>query len=188
VDKLNLNDISMELMQGLNTSKTSGLTFIGVFFFACAFLGAMLNMPSFLLVSDEFPVSTPVKVVWRYSMLIIVMLPFLISDVLNNLERLLDLVMANYIPLFLLSILQFVYVYLTYFAVQRTWVAHVILLCSIPTTFLATWKIAKKARYTQIEYIGIGINVFGAYLCCCDASGIEGSNFARINSLLKLIN
>lgn len=160
----------MELLQGLTPSKTSGLAFIGAFFFVCAFLGAMVNLPSFLIVSGQYQVSTPVVVVWRYSMLIICLLPLSIYDALSRIDTIWDTILLNLIPMFFLAFLQTVYVYLIYFAVQRTFVAHTLLLCSIATTFLATWKIAKKAKYTAIEYIGIGINVFGAYLCCCDAS------------------
>lgn len=179
IEKLNLNDISMELLQGISSSRTGGMTFIGVLFFICAFIGALLNLPSFILSSKDGEISTPIKVIWRYGILIIGLLPLLINDVLSNFERIWDIIFSNYIQLFSLAFLQTIYVYLVYFSAQKTYIAHTILLCSIPTTFLATWKIAKRARYTSIEYLGIAINVFGAYLCCCDCSGAEVTHFIR---------
>jgi drug/metabolite transporter (DMT)-like permease len=66
-------------------------------------------------------------------------------------------------------------VYMVYFAVQKTYVAHTLLLCSIAPTFLATWRIAKNAPFTRLELLGIGLNVFGAYWCCCDAGPFDKS-------------
>ena len=76
----------------------------------------------------------------------------------------------NIIDIFLISVINTLYVYLVYASVKHTYGVHTILLCSIATTFISTWKIARKTAYTSMEYIGIGINVFGAYLCCCEGS------------------
>ena len=110
---------------------------------------------------------------WRYLTLLAALSPTIIMDFMDDAPHLLEVVYGNLFPVFILSVLHCGYIYLIYFAATQTFVAHTILLCSIATTFGATWKIARRLPFTRIEYLGIGANVFGAYLCCCEAPIID---------------
>jgi len=140
-------------------------------------LAAIVNIPSFLMLGEQ---SIYLKVMWRYLTLLVILSPPLIMEIMDDAPRFVELVYKNLLPVFLLSILHTGYVYLVYYAATKTFVAHTILLCSIPTTFSATFKIARRLPFTRLEYIGIGINVFGAYLVCCEAPIID-SIFFLIN-------
>lgn len=143
---------------------------IGIICFILAFAGAVLNLPCFLHLSGE-PIY--LKIIWRYLILLIVLLPKFLIDLLSNIENIFNIFLANIFPILLLAILNTAQVYMIYYAVRHTYVAHTLLLCSIAPTFLATWKIAKNAPYTRLELLGIGFNVFGAYWCCCDGGLYE---------------
>ena len=166
---MNLADLSIEIFQELDISKPSKEASTGVVLFLMAFIGAVLNLPSFLLVGGE---SICQKIIWRYFGLLVFISPRFLYDFLSATDALGKAFFSNIIPIFFLAILNTIYVYLVYFAVKHTFVAHTLLLCSIGTTFLATWKIARRAQYTTIEYIGVGVNVFGAYLCLCEGAPI----------------
>jgi len=135
--------------------------------FLLAFLGAILNLPSFLMLGTG---SIFRRMIWRYLGLLIFLSPKMLYDFLANTEKISQALFNNVVPIFLLSFLNTLYVYLVYYAVSHTYVAHTLLLCSIPSTFYCTWKIARRSPYTTVEYVGIGVNVFGAYLCCCEGS------------------
>ncbi len=162
---MDLHELSIDLFSGLNKANESGQTSIGLLLFFLAFLGAMVNLPSFLLLKAD---SIYQRIIWRYLGLALFISPKFIYDLLVNITSFWGIFVSNIFPIFFLSLLNTAYVYMMYFAVQRTYVAHTLLLCSIGPTFSAVWKIIKREPYTTIEYIGIGVNVFGAYLCCCD--------------------
>lgn len=132
----------------------------------------MVNLPSFLKLEEQ---SVYLKVMWRYLTLLAIVSPTIIMDFMEDAPRLIEIIYTNLFPVFFVSLLHGLNVYLVYFAATRSFVAHTLLLCSIPTTFSATWKIARRLPFTRIEYIGIGINVFGAYLCCCEAPIIDST-------------
>ena len=143
-----------------------GPAIVGLVFLVLSLAAAIVNLPSFLKLSEQ---SIYLKVMWRYLTLLAILSPTIIMDFMEDAPRLVSLIYANLLPVSILSVLHTGYVYLIYFAATKTFVAHTILLCSIPTTFSATWKIARRLPFTRLEYIGIGANVFGAYLCCCEA-------------------
>ncbi len=171
MENLNLNDLSIELFQELNVIKSTKDASAGVIMFVMAFAGALLNLPCFLLLNGVESIFR--RIIWRYLGLILVLSPRFAFDVLANMDSIGKILFANVIPVFFLAAINTAYVYMVYFAVSHTFVAHTLLLSSIATTFLATWKIAQRAPYTTIEYIGIGVNVFGAYLCCCEGAPIS---------------
>ena len=160
----------MDLFNGMTRESTSGDTTIGILLLVFAFIGAVLNLPCFLLLQAE---SIYQRIIWRYLVLALLISPKFIYDLLANITAFWDIFLANIFPVFFLSLLNTAYVYIVYFAVNHTFVAHTLLLCSIGTAFSSTWKIIKREQYTTIEYIGIGINVFGAYLCCCEGAPLE---------------
>lgn len=164
---LDLNDLSMEIFQELDFSRMPTDASSGVILFLLAFIGSLLNLPSFLLLETE---SISLRIMWRYFGLALIIAPWFLYDLLSASETVWKAIVDNIIEVFMLSIFNTLYVYLVYTSVSYTYVVHTLLLCSIGTTFLATWKIAKKSSYTVIEYIGIGINVFGVYLCCCEGN------------------
>ena len=169
VEPENLHDVSIQIMQGIRTTRTVSNAALGTLFFVLAFAGALLNLPSFLKLKEQ---SIFVKTAWRYVILLLLLLPKFAYDVCSDVAGITNLVITNIGSILALSALHTAYVYMVYFAVQHTFVAHTLLLCSIATTFLATWKIARKDQYTSLEYLGVGINVFGAYLCCCEGAPI----------------
>ena len=170
VDKLDLAEMSDIAYQRIVPSKGLGDTAIGIILFILAFIGALVNLPSFLLLPAE---SIYQRIIWRYAVLALLISPKFLYDVMVNITSLWSILLANIFPIFFLSLLNTAYVYMIYFAVRHTFVAHTLLLCSISTTFISTWKIIRSDKYTAVEYIGIGINVFGAYLCCCEGAPLD---------------
>jgi hypothetical protein len=149
----------------LRPSKMGNETSLGLICFLCAFLGAMLNLPAFLMLQAT---PTPLLVCWRYLGLLLLLLPRLVVDVVSTASTILE-TLRNQLPnVVCLAGLQIIYIYMVYFAVRHTFIAHTLLLCSLAATFSATWKIIRGSDYTRIEYLGIAVNIFGAYLCCCD--------------------
>ena len=146
---------------------------LGVALFLVSLVAAILNLPSFLQLEAE---SIFLRIAWRYMVLFLVFLPKLIFDAYTDVFNFVEGMASHYGPMFGLSVINTLYVYMFYFAAEHTFVAHTLLLCSIPTTFHAVWKIASKQPYTRLEYIGIGINVFGAYLCCCEDAPFKSKN------------
>lgn len=184
VEKIDLAELSIELFQNFTPSSSAADTGIGVGMFLLAFMGAVLNLPSFLLLDAD---SIYLRIIWRYAGVAIMTSPFFLYDILVNIANFWDIFIANIFPIFFLSLLNTAYVYMVYFAVNHTFVAHTLLLCSIAGTFNAVWKIAKREPYTSIEYIGIGINVFGAYLCCCEGSPIDRKSIL-IGNLVAILS
>ncbi len=170
IDRIDLGELSIELFQGLTPAKSSTDTTIGMVMFLLAFIGAVVNLPSFLLLQAE---SIYQRIIWRYLVLALCIAPQFLYDIIINITSFWDIFVANIFPIFFLSLLNTAYVYMVYFAARHTFVAHTLLLCSLGSTFNAAWKIVKREPYTSLEYIGIGINVFGAYLCCCEGSPLE---------------
>lgn len=147
-----------------------GLTTLGVVLFCISLLAAIFNVPSFLLLEAK---SIYLRIAWRYMIVLIFFMPKLMFDAYTDIFAFVESIGGFAGPIFSLSFLNTIVVFLIYYAAEHTFVAHTILLCSIPTTFLATWKIASKQPYTKIDYIGIGFNVFGGYLCCCEGAPIS---------------
>jgi hypothetical protein len=163
------------MFQQLNVASSSKDASAGIILFVLAFLGAVINLPSFLLLPGE---SIFRRIIWRYFGLLILTSPGFAYDILSNFSSIGKIFFANLMPILFMSILNLLYVYLIYFAVLHTFVAHTLLLCSIGTTFISTWKIAKRMPYTTVEYVGIGVNVFGAYLCCCEGAPLSSKRYA----------
>ncbi len=162
--KLNPHEISFEIEPA---AEPNGLipSVVGVGLLILAFAGAVLNLPSFLMLSEQ---SVYLKVIWRYLIMLAGLVPLMILDFITSDSLIVDLIQDNCVPVFFVSILNTAYIYMVYFAVTQTFVVHTLLLCSIGTTFITTWKIVRKIPFSRLEYIGIGVNVFGAYLCCCE--------------------
>ncbi|MDR3734938.1 MAG: hypothetical protein P4L10_05295 [Acidobacteriaceae bacterium] len=162
-DKRCIQELSMETNRAAN--KNVGPAVVGVLFLLLSLTAAIVNLPSFLKLSQQ---SVYLKVMWRYFALLIALVPFIITDFMEDAPRLAHMLYTNLFPVLFFSILHAFNVYIVYFAVTQTFVVHTLLLCSIPTTFLTTWRIARRLPFTRLEYLGIGLNVFGAYLCCCE--------------------
>ncbi len=174
---LNILEISVEL-EKTRPERSTEQTTLGTVLFLISLLAAILNLPSFLLLEAK---SIYLRIAWRYMIVLLLFVPKLLFDAYNDVFKFVESVSGFAGSVFGLALLNTINLYLVYFAASHTFVAHTLLLCSIPTTFLATWKIASKQPFTRLEYVGIGINVFGAYLCCC-----EGAPLERINFLLLL--
>lgn len=174
--KLNLNDLSFDiephpLPKGLIPS------LIGLFFLLLSLFGSIMNLPSYLMLKEQ---SIYVKIVWKHIVMTSIFSPFMILDLATSDIFIIKVIVDNISSLITLSIISTLYNYLVYYAVTQTFVVHTLLLCSIATTFITTWKIARRLPFNRIEYIGIGFNVFGAYLCCC-----EGVEIPSINCIIK---
>jgi len=98
--------------------------------------------------------------------------PAMLLDIATTDAFVMDILRHNTGPVFFVSLLSTAYTYMIYFAATQTYVVHTLLMCSIATTFITTWKIARKLPFTKIEYFGIAANVFGSYLCCCEGAYI----------------
>lgn len=168
-------------MLNIKPPKEVNDTALGLVFFIIAFFGALVNLPSFLLIRKE-GVSFSLCIIWRYIGLLLGVSVFFLIDIFNKFQEFARFFARDLWVVILLSLYNCFYVFLVYFAVSNTYVAHTLLLCSIATTFSSTWKIVRNEKYTSIEYIGIGINVFGAYLCCCEGE----PDSIQYNHLFKL--
>lgn len=142
----------------------------GVCFLIIALIAAIIHLPSFKLLDAT---SIYLRIIWRYMIFLILLIPKLIYDIIQNAQNFSSIVAPCLGPVFFLSLLNTAFVFLVYFAVEHTFVAHTLLLCSIGTTYVATWKIANQDAYTRLDYLGIGFNVFGAYLCCCEGAPLD---------------
>lgn len=143
---------------------------IGIAIFLIALLAAILNPSFFLLLEAK---SIYLRIAWRYMVVLLVFIPKLVFDVYNDIFYFVECVSDFAGPVFGLAIVNTLYVYLMYFSLTHTFMVHTLLLCSIPTTFLATWRIASRQPFTRFDYIGIALNVFGAYLCCCEGGPLS---------------
>lgn len=112
--------------------------------------------------------SFQLRIIWRFTFLLIAVFPWFLKDLFTNSTIVNEAIISYTFKVALLALLNCAYIYLVYFAACKTFVAHTVLLCSIAPTFVAAWKIARGIRFTIIDYVGIGFNVFGAYLCCCE--------------------
>ena len=153
-------------------TRSDGTAIVGIVFLVLSLAGAVVNLPCFLKLQSQ---SVYLKVMWRYIALLVCVSPKLIMDFMEDAPKFIETVYSNIFPAFFLSLIHGLYVYIVYFVVTETFVAHTLLLCSIPTTFSATWKIARSQPFTRLEYLGIAFNVFGAYLCCCEAPIISST-------------
>ncbi len=147
---------------------------MGLLLFLIALAGGILNLPSFLKLPQQ---SVYLKVIWKHIVMLVVLSPFMILDFAMSDTLIVDMVNNNLGPVFFLALLHAAYTYMVYFAVTQTYVAHTLLLCSIASTFITTWKIARRLPFTRLEYLGIAANVFGAYLCCCEGAYIASMIF-----------
>jgi len=144
-----------------------------------------MNLPCFLALGEQ---SAQLKVIWRFMFVIIILIPWLVNDIYANISRFPDLITSNIASIFFHSFIYCGYIYLVYYAVRETFVAHTLLLCSIGTTFTAVWKIVKSQPYTKLEYLGIAANVFGAYLCCCEGAILKRNEpFKEASTFLAYI-
>jgi hypothetical protein len=170
--KERLQQQPMGVFQGIILKQVTNKARLGLIFFALAFLGALLNLPCVLKLQAE---SLSIKIAWRYFGLLLFIMPQALLDLLS-LTTIIKQTIIRQLPLILLlSAANTMGVYLVYYAAEHTFVAHTLLLCSLATTFSSTWKIICGLPYTRIEYVGIGLNVLGSYLCCC-----EGGPLSRI--------
>lgn len=167
--KVNLNELSFD-MESRPAPKGTLPSLIGLFLLLLGLLGGILHLPSYLKLNEQ---SIFLKVIWKYITMTAIFAPFMIIDFATTDNFILWVIAENFPSLIILSIIDTLYIYMIYISISQTYVLHTLLLTGIATTFLTTWKIARRLPFTRIEYIGIGINVFGAYLCCCDSGEIE---------------
>jgi drug/metabolite transporter (DMT)-like permease len=112
--------------------------------------------------------SVQLRIIWRFTFLLIAAFPWFLKDLLTNSTVVNEAILSFTIKIAFAALFNCASIYLIYFSATKTYVAHTVLLCSIAPTFIAAWKIARGIRFTIIDYVGIGANVFGAYLCCCE--------------------
>lgn len=170
-------EISVDLVHK-EPELTNKQTAIGVAILVVAVLAAILDPSFFLLLNAK---SIYLRVAWKYMVMLLVLVPKLIFDGYNNILYFVECISDFAGPVFGLAVVNTLYVYLMYYSLTRTFAFHTLLLCSLPSTFIAAWKIASKQPFTRFDYVGIGINVFGAYLCCS-----EGGPLSSIISNLPL--
>lgn len=174
-DTMNVLEISIDLAKQPR-ERAIGEAALGIILLLISLCAAIFNLPSFLLLEAK---SIYLRIAWRYMILFLIFMPKLVFDAYNNVFLFVESVTTYSGQVFGLALLNTVYVYLVYYAVQHTFVVHTLLLCSIATTFNATWKIASKQPFTRLEYVGIGVNVFGAYLCCCEGAPLASNKDER---------
>lgn len=166
---------SIDLFQGLDTSRPKSDTAIGVILFVLAFVGCTVNLPCFLSLQTE---SYFHRIVWRYLVLGLLITPRFLYDVSANVAFVWDLLLASIFPVFFLALLNTCYIYLVCLAVHKTFVVHTLFLSSFGGVLNVVWKIVRGGGYTAVEYIGIALSVFGAYLFCCEDASL-GSKVLR---------
>lgn len=174
----------MDVTAGITTKRTRS-TIIGILLLVFALAGAVINLPAFLYLYEQ---STEVKVIWRFMLLIILLLPWVVNDILDNIHRFPEFFTKNISHILLHSFILCIYIYLVYYAVRETFVAHTLLLCSMSTTFSTVWKFIRSMPFTKLEYIGVAANVFGAYLCCCEGATVFRGEIASKSSIQLLFN
>ena len=136
--------------------------------------GGILKLPSFIMLEEQ---SIYIKIIWQYLIILIILSPILIMDFFDSGQYLSTLSDTSFLSIFILSILHMLYIYLIYFSATKTFVVHTLLIASMSITFTSTWKVIRSIPFTRIEYLGIGINIFGVYLCCCEYPIIDSNSF-----------
>ena len=159
-------------MQSLNNVRPKSDTAIGLALFLLAFIGAAINIPCFLSLQTE---SYFHRIIWRYLILGLLITPRFLYDLSANITSMWNILACNLLPIFFLSLLNTCYIYLICIAVNHTFVVHTLFLSSLGSTYIVVWKIIKGDSYTSIEYVGVGLNVLGVYLCCCEETSIEST-------------
>ena len=168
-EQFNPLEISIDLDRTIIELGTKQAAF-GIIIFLIALLGTVLN-PSFFLVLDAN--SIYLRIAWRYIVILLLLIPKLIFDGYRDLFYFVECISDFAGPTFGLAFLNTLYNFLMYYSITHTYMVHSLLLCGIPSTFAVAWKIASKQFYSKLEYIGLGINIFGAYLCCCEGAPIN---------------
>ena len=168
---INAYEIAVDL-QTHPPMRSLGETVLGVTFLLFGLIGAVINLPAFVSLGTK-PVF--VRIGWRYLGLFCLILPKLAHDLYRCQINIRYYFLTEYSRILWLSFCHTLSSYLLYLAATRTYFVHALLLSSIGNTFAGAWKIASRQEYTKIEYIGIAINVFGAYLCCCEGQNLEST-------------
>lgn len=161
----------------------SGALLLLLFLLACS-----VNLPYFLMLK-HIPLFQ--KIMWRYSILICLNFPTFVNEILEHASGLYSLMRTHILKIVLLSVLNCFYLYVFYYSAELTYVMHTLLLSSIAPSLVCVWKFVRGLPYSRIEYIGVGINVLGVYLCCCDGSNqksrwniLLGNLFAILGSCI----
>ena len=144
-------------------------TAFGLMLLAISLAAAIVNLPSFIALNSR---SFFLRIIWRHLVELVILSPFLILDFISIEVSLFEMLSANLMPIFFLSLIYTFNVILVYYAAMHTYVVHTLLLCSIPTTFITLWKIVRRLPFSRLEYVGVALNVFGAYLCWCEGATI----------------
>lgn len=152
------------------SQRTRMATILGLVFLVLSLAGSVLNIPSFLMLADQ---SIYLKVMWRHSVVLIFTLPPVVIQYFNDAEMFLALVSANWCLMFLQGLLQTVYVYLVYYAANKTFVSHSLIFSTLPLVYSSLWKIVRRFPLTRIDYIGLSMVFFGMFLCLCESNAID---------------
>jgi len=178
-------DSKRELIEFINTADSShkqkpeeffvfnkaiGSAVIGLIFLVIALFSATINLPCFLVLSEQ---SIYLKIMWKYTTILLILIIILSLDFSNGLYSFMKLLLKDMFKVFILSIVHTAFIYLLYFSAEKTLVIHTLMLSSMATTFITSWKILRRIPFTHLEYIGIAINILGIYFCCYGTTTID---------------
>eukprot|EP00826_Nyctotherus_ovalis_P017825 TRINITY_DN15270_c0_g1_i3.p2 TRINITY_DN15270_c0_g1~~TRINITY_DN15270_c0_g1_i3.p2 ORF type:complete len:164 (-),score=26.53 TRINITY_DN15270_c0_g1_i3:583-1074(-) len=158
-------------------NRNLGPTLVGLIFLLLSLTGAILKLPSFLILDEQ---SIYLKVIWQYLIVLVVLCPILVIDFFDSAQYFAAFADTSFLSVFVLSLLHMAFVYLVYFSATKTFVIHTLLIVSMSLTFSTTWKIIRSVPFTRLEYIGIAINVLGVYLCCCESATMDSNSVATL--------
>eukprot|EP00826_Nyctotherus_ovalis_P045802 TRINITY_DN5101_c0_g2_i4.p1 TRINITY_DN5101_c0_g2~~TRINITY_DN5101_c0_g2_i4.p1 ORF type:complete len:272 (-),score=24.05 TRINITY_DN5101_c0_g2_i4:233-1048(-) len=145
----------------------------------------MVELPCFLKLGEQ---SVYLKVMWKYAAILVILASTLFLDFFNGVYSFTELIFKDIFKVLILSLIHAAFVYLIYFSAEKTLVIHTLLLSSMATTFITSWKILRRIPFSHLEYIGIAINVLGVYFCCYGTSAVDSTSLPTIESASLLGN
>lgn len=165
-----ISEAKEQIKEGYFDRIKSEYACLGIILFALALFGAVINIPCFLSLEAE---SIFLKIIWRFFVLVIILLPKAFYDLSLNLDNLGKIFSSkNLLDLFFLSILNTIWVYMFYYAASHTFAAHTLLL-QIPLMFLCIWKLLRRESTTYLEIIGLATCILGSYLISNDGATLD---------------
>ena len=165
-----ISEAKEQIKEGYFDRIKSEYACLGIILFALALFGAVINIHCFLSLEAE---SIFLKIIWRFFVLVIILLPKAFYDLSLNLDNLGKIFSSkNLLDLFFLSILNTIWVYMFYYAASHTFAAHTLLL-QIPLMFLCIWKLLRRESTTYLEIIGLATCILGSYLISNDGATLD---------------
>lgn len=132
-----------------------------------------MELPCFLKLGEQ---SVHLKVMWKYATILAILISTLFLDFFNGVYSFTELIFKDFFKVLVLSLIHAAFAYLIYFSVEKTLVIHTLLLSSMATTFITSWKILRRIPFSHLEYIGIAINLLGVYFCSYGSSALSSTS------------